>query len=30
VTGVVSMDIAGDRVTDVRLVLNPEKLTLWN
>ena len=30
VTGVVTMDVTGDRVTDVRMVLNPEKLTLWN
>jgi RNA polymerase sigma factor (sigma-70 family) len=30
VTGVVTMDVTGDRVTDVRMVLNPEKLTFWN
>ena len=30
VTGVVTMDVGRDRITDVRLVLNPEKLTLWN
>lgn len=30
VTGVVTMDVVGDRVAAVRLVLNPEKLTLWN
>jgi RNA polymerase sigma-70 factor (ECF subfamily) len=30
VTGVVTMDVIGGRVTDVRMVVNPEKLTLWN
>ncbi|ODU06482.1 MAG: RNA polymerase subunit sigma-24 [Pseudonocardia sp. SCN 72-86] len=30
VTGVVTMDVEGDRVTDVRMVVNPEKLTFWN
>jgi RNA polymerase sigma-70 factor (ECF subfamily) len=30
VTGVVTMDVTGGRVTDVRMVVNPQKLTLWN
>lgn len=30
VAGVVTMDVSGGVVTDVRMVLNPEKLTLWN
>ncbi|GAA3055410.1 RNA polymerase sigma factor SigJ [Pseudonocardia yunnanensis] len=30
VVGVVTLEVAMDRVTDVRMVLNPEKLTLWN
>jgi len=30
VTGVVTLDVGGAVVTDVRMVLNPEKLTFWN
>lgn len=30
VTGVVTLDVVGELVADVRMVLNPEKLTLWN
>jgi RNA polymerase sigma factor (sigma-70 family) len=30
VTGVVTMEVTGAVVTEVRMVLNPEKLTLWN
>jgi hypothetical protein len=29
VVGIVTLDVA-DRITAVRMVLNPEKLTLWN
>ncbi|WP_433286479.1 RNA polymerase sigma factor SigJ [Pseudonocardia sp. CA-142604] len=30
VVGVVTLEVTTDRVTGVRMVLNPEKLTLWN
>jgi len=30
IIGVVTMDVAGGAVTDVRIVLNPAKLSLWN
>ena len=29
ITGVVTLEVAGGRVTDVRLMVNPEKLLLW-
>jgi RNA polymerase sigma factor (sigma-70 family) len=30
ITGVVTLEVLDGRVTDVRMVLNPEKLSLWN
>jgi RNA polymerase sigma factor (sigma-70 family) len=30
VVGVVTLEVTADRITDIRMVLNPEKLTLWN
>lgn len=30
IVGVVILDVTGGRVTNVRLTVNPEKLTLWN
>ncbi|MGW2092136.1 RNA polymerase sigma factor SigJ [Promicromonospora sukumoe] len=30
IVGVVTLDVSGGVVTDVRMVLNPEKLLLWN
>ncbi|GAA1206711.1 RNA polymerase sigma factor SigJ [Pseudonocardia alaniniphila] len=30
VVGVVTLEVTTDRITDVRMVVNPEKLTLWN
>jgi RNA polymerase sigma-70 factor (ECF subfamily) len=30
ITGVVTLEVLGGRITNVRLVLNPEKLSLWN
>ena len=30
VVGVVTLEVTADRITDVRMGLNPEKLTLWN
>jgi RNA polymerase sigma-70 factor (ECF subfamily) len=30
VLGVVTLEVTADRITDVRMVLDPEKLTLWN
>lgn len=30
ITGVVTLEVQGGRVTNVRMVLNPEKLILWN
>lgn len=30
IIGVVTLDVAAGRVSDVRLMMNPDKLTLWN
>jgi RNA polymerase sigma-70 factor (ECF subfamily) len=30
ITGVVTLDVAGGLVSDVRMMMNPDKLTLWN
>lgn len=30
IIGVVTLEVAAGRVTDVRMMMNPEKLTLWN
>lgn len=30
IIGVVTLDVSGQRVAEVRLVVNPEKLSLWN
>jgi hypothetical protein len=30
IVGVVTLEVSGGRVTHVRMVRNPEKLTLWN
>jgi len=30
IIGVVTLDVVGDAVTDLRLMMNPDKLTLWN
>lgn len=30
ITGVVTLEVQGGRITKVRMVLNPEKLSLWN
>ena len=30
ITGVVTLEVAGDVVSDVRMMMNPDKLTLWN
>ena len=30
IIGVVTLEVAGGRVTDVRMMMNPHKLTLWN
>ncbi|RII20493.1 ECF RNA polymerase sigma factor SigJ [Streptomyces sp. YIM 130001] len=30
IIGVVTLEVAADLVTDVRMVMNPDKLTLWN
>ena len=30
ITGVVTLEVQGGRITNVRMVLNPEKLILWN